>query len=73
MDEKRVIVAIQHNSKSSSHGFWGDVDLSLLVGGDVDLEMADILVFHECDIVLWQRLWDEGAASCQLQAVLNVV
>ena len=48
--EERVVVAIQNNSKSSGHGLWSNVDLAVLVGRDVYLVMANVVLIHECDV-----------------------
>lgn len=45
-----MVVAVQDDSKSSSHGFGSNVDLAVLVGRDMDLIMANVVVFHEGDV-----------------------
>ena len=56
-----MVVAIQDNSKSSGHGFGSNVDFAVFVGRDVDLVMADVVLIHECDVFLGQRLGNQGA------------
>lgn len=48
--EKRVVVTIQDNSKSSGHGLGSNVDFAVLVGRDVDLVMANVVFVHEGDV-----------------------
>jgi hypothetical protein len=50
VDEKRVVVAVEDNSKSSGHGLWSNVDFAVLVGRDVDLVMANVVFIHEGDV-----------------------
>lgn len=51
VDEKRVVVAVQDDSKSGGHGFGSNVDLAVLVGGNVDLVMANVIFLHEGDVL----------------------
>jgi hypothetical protein len=61
VDEKRVVIAIQDNSKSGGHGLGSNVDLAVFVGRDVDLVMANVVLVHEGDVIFGQRLRDQGA------------
>ena len=45
-----MVVAIQDNSKSSSHGLGSNVDFAVFVGRDVDLVMANVVLIHEGDV-----------------------
>jgi hypothetical protein len=61
VDEKRVVVTVQDNSKSSGHGFRSNVDFAVLVGMDVDLVMANVVLVHEGDVFFGQRLRNQSA------------
>jgi hypothetical protein len=61
VDEKRMVVAVQDNGKSSSHGFGSNVDIAVFVGRNVNLVMANVVLVHECDVLFWQRLGNQGA------------
>lgn len=45
-----MVVAVQDDGKSSGHGFGCDVDLAVLVGRNMDLIMANVVLFHEGDV-----------------------
>lgn len=45
-----MVVAVQDNGKSSSHCFGSNVDLAVLVGRNMDLIMANVVLFHEGDV-----------------------
>ena len=50
VDEKRMVVAVQDDGQSSSHGFGSNVDFAVLVGRDMDLIMANVVFIHEGDV-----------------------
>lgn len=50
VDEKRVVVTIQDDSKSSGHGFGSNVDFAVFVGRNVNLIMANVVLIHEGDV-----------------------
>lgn len=45
-----MVVAVQDDGKSSSHGFGSNVNLAVLVGRNMDLMMANVVLFHEGDV-----------------------
>ena len=51
VDEKRMVVAIQDDGKSGSHGLGSNVDFAVLVGRNVDLVMANMVLIHEGDVL----------------------
>jgi hypothetical protein len=51
VDEQRVVITVQDNSKSSGHGFRSNVDFAVLVWMDMDLVMANVVLVHECDVL----------------------
>jgi hypothetical protein len=61
VDEKRMVVAVQDDGKSSSHSFGSNVDIAVFVGRNVNLVMANVVLVHECDVLFWQRLGNQGA------------
>jgi hypothetical protein len=51
VDEKRMVVAVQDDGKSSSHSFGSNVDIAVFVGRNVDLVMANVVLIHEGDVL----------------------
>lgn len=45
-----MVVAVQDDGQSSSHGLGSNLDIAVLVGRNVDLIMANVILFHEGDV-----------------------